>query len=372
MKLIHCADIHLDSKMTSNLSKEKAKERKNEILITFLDMIRYAASEGVSAIIIAGDLFDTNSFSATTKNAVISAFRDNPEIDFYYIKGNHGGGDRFIEGMDEIPGNLHLFGESWTTYVLGENGSGRITLSGIELSRSNYRTAYSLLNLDPADYNIVTLHGQTGTYSQDGSPEVIGLNELKNKSIDYLALGHVHEYYEGDLLPRGRYCYPGCLEGRGFDECGEHGFVVLDIDDADYTKVKRELMDFSKRHMFELHTDISDCENSTEILDKIKETAHAAGCVDRDLIKAVLEGNVSADCEKSTEYLEAELGRDFYFAKVYDRSKLFVDYNDYELDASLKGEFVRLVKNDETLSDDEKAQIIVFGLAALRGEDIQA
>ena len=35
MKIIHCSDLHLDSKMQSNLSKEQAKERRNEILITF-------------------------------------------------------------------------------------------------------------------------------------------------------------------------------------------------------------------------------------------------------------------------------------------------------------------------------------------------
>ncbi len=29
MKIIHCADLHLDSKMTSNLSKEQAKREKN-------------------------------------------------------------------------------------------------------------------------------------------------------------------------------------------------------------------------------------------------------------------------------------------------------------------------------------------------------
>ena len=28
MKIIHCADIHLDSKMSANLTKEKARERK--------------------------------------------------------------------------------------------------------------------------------------------------------------------------------------------------------------------------------------------------------------------------------------------------------------------------------------------------------
>ena len=42
MKIIHCADLHLDSDMTSNLTKEKAKERRTELLVTFQRMITYA------------------------------------------------------------------------------------------------------------------------------------------------------------------------------------------------------------------------------------------------------------------------------------------------------------------------------------------
>ena len=42
MKFIHCADIHLDSKMETNLSSQKAKERKKEILNTFERMVAYA------------------------------------------------------------------------------------------------------------------------------------------------------------------------------------------------------------------------------------------------------------------------------------------------------------------------------------------
>ena len=53
---------------------------------------------------------------------------------------------------------------------------------------------------------------------------------LKNKNIDYLALGHIHGYKEAPLDGRGKYCYPGCLEGRGFDECGKKGFVLLNIE----------------------------------------------------------------------------------------------------------------------------------------------
>ena len=49
MKIIHCADLHLDSKMTSNLSKEQAKERKMEILRTYSRMIEYAKNNDVKA-----------------------------------------------------------------------------------------------------------------------------------------------------------------------------------------------------------------------------------------------------------------------------------------------------------------------------------
>ena len=39
MKLIHCADLHLDSKMNANLDKDHAKERKGELLHTFEKMV---------------------------------------------------------------------------------------------------------------------------------------------------------------------------------------------------------------------------------------------------------------------------------------------------------------------------------------------
>ena len=40
MKMIHCADIHLGSKMEAKLPKEKADERKAEVRASFEKMVQ--------------------------------------------------------------------------------------------------------------------------------------------------------------------------------------------------------------------------------------------------------------------------------------------------------------------------------------------
>ena len=73
MKLIHCADIHLNSSLSTHLDGEKRKQRRTEILHTFLRMVDYAEEQSVDGILIAGDLFDTKKVDRSTGNAVISA-----------------------------------------------------------------------------------------------------------------------------------------------------------------------------------------------------------------------------------------------------------------------------------------------------------
>ncbi|MGX8704776.1 MAG: metallophosphoesterase family protein, partial [bacterium] len=65
--------------------------------------------------------------------------------------------------------------------------------------------------------NIVMLHGDITNLNS------IPLSMLKERNIDYLALGHIHKFQKGKLDDRGIWVYPGCLEGRGFDEEGPKG-----------------------------------------------------------------------------------------------------------------------------------------------------
>lgn len=366
MKIIHVADLHLDSKMNANLDKEKSKERKAEILHTFSRLVDYAVDNDVMHILIAGDMFDRKTITAGTRNTVYEIIKANPQICFYYLKGNHDM-DGFLSSIQEIPSNLLTFGSEWKSYALDKENS--VTLTAIELDKDNSQIAYSALVLNDSDINIVMMHGQETENGSTDKAEIINLRALKNKSIDYLALGHVHSYKEGELDGRGAWCYPGCLDPRGFDETGEHGFVLLDVDVLS-RKVAREFVKFSSRELTERHIDVSGGETSTYAIEKIDDELMKNPISSRNLVKFVLEGTVSIDALFDTEYISKHYEEDYYFTKVYDRTTLSVDYRDYLLDESLKGEYVRLVMNDESLSDDDKAHIIKCGLTALEGGEV--
>lgn len=98
----------------------------------------------------------------------------------------------------------------------------------------------------------------------------INLSLLKNKGINYLALGHIHTYSEQPLDSEGIYCYSGCLEGRGFDECGPKGFVLLTVESG---HLEHEFVPFSCRQLHRIPVDISGLTKNSEIGQKMKAAA---------------------------------------------------------------------------------------------------
>lgn len=364
MKIIHCADLHLDSRMSANLTKEQAKERKNEILRTFVHIVEYAVGNGVRAIMIAGDLFDTRNISAMARNVVRDAIVSHPDIDFLYLKGNHDN-DNFLAQLEELPPNLKLFSDRWSAYSYE---CGDVVISGLELSEENSAYAYNSLVLEHDAFNIVMLHGQAGEYQGGKGAQSISLSALRNKNIDYLALGHVHSYVSGKLDARGNYCYCGCPEGRGFDECGTKGFVVLDID-TDRRTYTSEFVTCAARTLYTLHVDLTGVTTTNEAAKRIETEVNLQPYSTGSLVKIELEGGLDVESELSVEYLQELFADYFYFVKVEDRTHLQIDYKDYEKDESLKGEFVRMVMESD-LDEEKKKEVIRCGIMALSGEEI--
>ncbi|MGM9942095.1 MAG: exonuclease SbcCD subunit D [Bulleidia sp.] len=364
MKIIHCSDLHLNSRLSAHLNGDQARLRNQELTASFLRMIDYADENSIDMILIAGDLFDTASIPSGLRNTIEHVIRNHPELTFFYLRGNHDDNDSLIAHMESVPENLKCFdSEHWTSYAYRLENGRTLTVNGIEMSRDNANTLYDSLKLNPDDLNIVTLHGMIQEHGS--GMDLIDLSRLKNHNIDYLALGHIHAYSSGTLDARGTYCYSGCLEGRGFDEIGEHGFVLLETDGK---TVSHTFVPFAQRHVHVVRVDVSRCSSTMEM----KEEAVKAlkGTADpQDLVRIVLCGEVDVLCEKNPQALQAMLETGYRYLEVKDETRLEVNYDDYAKDASLKGEFVRLVQKDADLDENMKTMIIRCGIHALNGED---
>lgn len=367
MKLIHCADIHLDSKLNANLSGESSKERNREILSGLIRMVDYARENGVTAILISGDLFDTKNPLKSTKSVLAGLISDNPDILFFYLRGNHDEKTP-LNMFDENPANFCLFGNEWTDYALDDED--KIHIHGAELLGDNSGALQLNFAPDPSKVNIVMLHGQESESSGNDKTEVINLKQFRNKGIDYMALGHVHAYKRVELDGRGIYCYCGCFEGRGFDETGDHGFVVLDIDETRGI-ITDTFVPFASRKLYEVKADITGNEEEAKVLNIVKSSLAESGASGKDLVKVVICGEVSPEYEPDIDLVKHAIKDDYYFTKVYDKTEIKVDPARFLHDSSLKGEYVRAVLADEDLSEAEKGEIIRIGLNALSGGKIE-
>ena len=129
MKFIHCADIHLGSKM-SGLPTEKTKIRRAETLETFLRLCDFAKKNGVTAVIIAGDMFDTQNVPKKIISSVLNAVSKSDTVQFLYLAGNH---DREIfESNVELPSNFLILDEK-----VGSIEFGNVLICGVNLIHSN-------------------------------------------------------------------------------------------------------------------------------------------------------------------------------------------------------------------------------------------
>lgn len=382
---IHCADLHLDSRMESHLSQFQAQNRRKELVQTFLRMAAYAIQHDIQAILISGDLFDTEHTSAFTIASVLNCIQEHPQVDFLYLPGNHDNQvlNTLSFGMD-WPDNLWILRSAGTpdvnpsfdcnpavlSHTVTQKSYGQIVVTGLT---GDIRL---LPPLSPSQVNLVMLHGQICPHAvscenSTGNIFNYSLKDLSGQNIDYIAAGHIHQYQSGAIDSRGYYCYSGCLEGRGFDECGEKGFVLLDItiqDTSEKAQLSFQFIPFASRRFYDLDLDLTDCTNYQSAWQQIE---YLFSSIDNThLVRLKLTGRIPPELNLHTDWLLQKYSDDFYLLYIEDCTKPLISYEDYRYDISLKGEFIRLVLSDPDLKDEEKEKVIKEGLHVLAGEEV--
>ncbi len=353
MKILHTSDLHIDSPLTTRLDSKKVRERKSELLLSFKDMTECAAREGAEGFIIAGDLFDSSKVAKRTLKNIIDVICATPEIRFYYLSGNHERDALLASGLT-LPENLFLFGSDWTYFRLGDvNIIGRSEISA---------DMFSSLRLNGSEKNVIVLHGELR--DRTDSEEGIGKKELAELPVDYLALGHYHSYSQTRINDRCTAVYCGTPEGRGFDEAGPCGYVMIDVDrfGASHRFVRS-----ARRELHILDTEIS--ENDSDISAVYKLESVLAKIPKSDLVRIRLVGNRALGQRMNPQTLISSVGKGYYYVEIKDETRVKISADDFKNDISLKGEFIRGVLADTTLSDKEKDSVITLGLEVLIGEE---
>ena len=416
VRLIHTADLHLDSAFSSRFSKEEAEERRRNLLIAWNKLLQYGIERRVQAILISGDLFDSPVVSRSTMEIFLSSIRKNPEISFFYLRGNHDTKNTF-RLRDDLPKNLFLFSKEGKKYRLKE----KLVLLGQEfygterrnefpeepygterrsefpeesygtesllelpefpeepeelveeelLSPSSAKDAVqSIWNLKEEDCNILMLHGAL----REGGPEVqneqgISLKQLSRYPIHYLALGHIHKREEGKCGSL-NYIYPGCLQGRGFDEEGEKGFYYVEIEE-ETKEIKAEFVPLKEGEFRIIPLFLSEEDGTLDTEEKIRESLKNEGAEAKDSVRIILKGEKRAGEERNLRYLEKQLEEEYAYIEIKDETKLKLRKEEFIHEKGLKGEFLRMVCESESLSEEEKEKLMILGIGLLQGEEL--
>jgi len=86
VKIIHCADVHLDSPFVLNDLRD-AELRRMELQSTFSSLIMYAKNYGARLFLISGDLFDDAYVSKNTANFILKEMASYPDCHFFIAPG---------------------------------------------------------------------------------------------------------------------------------------------------------------------------------------------------------------------------------------------------------------------------------------------
>lgn len=351
MKIIHTSDLHINSPLNTRLSPDKVRKRQREIIETLGRMAEEAERLGAELFIIAGDLFDSERISASSRERVLGIIESHKGIDFLYLPGNHERNSLSECGL-LLPENLKIFDTGWTYFKYGE-----LTVSGRQgLSADMFDT----LRTD-GGVNICVLHGALGQHS---SPDTVGIKDAACRGIDYIALGHYHSYSVTRVDKNCIAVYSGTPEGRGFDEAGECGFVLIDTDGGE---VRHRFIPFCMRAVRSVSVDITGVGRRLDLENGISK--ELSGISSQDLVRVTLTGSRDPRLFYDVNSLAERWETAFFCFELCDKSKIAIDFEALKYDKSLKGEFIRLCLSKTDLSDEDRELIIRTGLSALSGEE---
>lgn len=360
MKVLHAADFHLDSPL-AGLPADKSALRRRELRDIPARLARLAREEGVDLVLLPGDLLDGGRVYPETVRALAAALGE-MAVPVFIAPGNH---DYFHPGspyaVNRWPDNVYIFTQPELQGVVLPQLN--CTVHGCAFTAPHREDDPLAGFAAPPDgrLHLLCLHGELGTA---GGYAPIDTRSLERSGVAYAALGHIHAGVSG-RAGQTLWAYPGCPEGRGFDELGDKGVLSVTIDGED---VSARFVPLAGRRYQLLTVDLTGADSPQEALEEALTPD-----LERDCLRIRFTGFWPEPLDLNA--LEALAAPRCFLCALRDETRPVRDLWERTGEESLTGLFLRgLRRKLEDVSDPQERERLTlaarFGLAALEhGED---
>ena len=357
IKIVHTADIHFDTpfKEVKGLQRKRNKE---ELKTVFKRIIDFCNSKTVDILLIAGDIFDNVTLNRETLRFIENTLAELVTTKVFISPGNHDPyGEKSFYKLVNWPSNVYIFKGQLEKIYLKELDV-NIWGAGFE---QNYVKESMLKDFqyNSDKINIMVIHSEIANSNTVNEYNPITIEEIGNSGMDYIAIGHRHNFSEIKKSKGTYYAYSGCPQGRGFDELGSkgiiYGYVSKGVVELDFVKT-------SIRDYIEKKINIDGAYG----YDEIKEIV--VNSIDEEqrknnFFKLILEGEVNQELAIDESVLSEKLSDYFYYSKVYDNTKYKYDFEELTKGYSVKAIFTRKMLDAlELAATEEEKEIIMLAL----------
>ena len=273
-QFLHVADPHIDSPVSTGFRPADLSGLRAESLTrdAFAAAVDLAITEGVTAFMIAGDLFDGDWKRGGTRQGRENAgtwqwttgqFRRLVEagIPVAFLRGNHDAASQLA--VDLRFEGVHEFDTGRADTLRLPDAGLAIHGQGYERREQTARIAAAYPKADPGLFNVGVLH--TGMES-GGSYAPASAEDLRGRGYGYWALGHIHkpgDVGDGRSVPMR---YAGNPQGRNVNECGPRGCLLVEYGSGSAEVEHRPL---DKLRWFHEEVAADGCEDTDALLDAV-------------------------------------------------------------------------------------------------------
>ena len=325
LRLLHTADVHLGARH-ADLGSQAAALRERQFA-AFRATLDLALAEHVDALLIAGDLFDSNTQPRRSVERAVAELKrlTDASIRVVMIPGTHDvydrssvyraydlaamaglppDSDRLVVLTPDRPDVIHgILDLAVHGFVVPTRRAPRSPLAGFSAAADRR-----------ARWHVGLIHGSLAIRGKTDTDEVaFTAGEIAASHLDYLALGHWHSTQRGQAGGT-TWAYSGAPEPVAIDQDRAGNALLVTLDErAGVRHVAVEERRVGRTRFDRLEVDAGALAGQPALVERL------AGLADPDLILDVrLVGVRRDDLEVVPEEVERELANRFFRLRVWD------------------------------------------------------